>query len=145
MVVASFIILTFSLFYDNFIKKGEILDMIAFLEFFRGAKTVILAWITLGVIFFSIIFITKIALSSSFYIWLPLYMSYIAGIASVAVYFAKSQEIGFASVIIIMAELVRMIMKAHSYFRTKLLYIKNNPYKDFEFRGIKVENLKSQK
>jgi len=131
MVVASFVILTFSLFYDNFVKKGEILDMIGFFEFFRGSKTVILAWITLSFLFFCIIFVTKIALVTSFYIWLPLYASYITALASTAIFFVKSDDIGFASVIIIMAELVRMIMKAHSYFRTKLLYIKDNPYRDF--------------
>ena len=34
-----------------------------------------------------------------------------------------------------------MVMKAHSYIRTKLLYIKKNPYMDFEFRGMKVLNV----
>jgi hypothetical protein len=145
MVVASFIILTFSLFYDNYVKKGEIFDIFGFLQFFRGAKTVILAWLTLSVLFFSIIFITKIALATSVYLWLPLYGSYIVTMAVVAVQFAKSEDLGFASVIIIMAELVRMLMKSHSYFRTKLLYIKENRYRDFEFRGIKVENVRAQK
>jgi hypothetical protein len=97
--------------------------MIALFDFFKGAKTVILAWITLAIVFiFYIVFLT-----------------------SIAVYFAKSDDFGFASVIIIMAELTRMIMKAHSYFRTKMLYITNNPYKDFEFRGVRVENTKPQK
>lgn len=119
--------------------------MIALFDFFKGAKTVILAWITLAFVFFCIIFVTKIALVTSYYVWLPLYISYIAFLTSIAVYFAKSDGLGFASVIIIMAELTRMIMKAHSYFRTKMLYITDNPYKHFEFRGIKVENTKPQK
>lgn len=131
MVVASFIILTLSLFYDNYIKKGEILDMNGFFQFFRGAKTVILAWITLSVLFFCIVLVTKIALTTSRYIWLPLYGFYIVSLGSVATYFSQSDDLGFASVIIIMAEFVRMIMKAHSYFRTKLLYIKDNPYREF--------------
>jgi hypothetical protein len=119
--------------------------MIALFDFFKGAKTVILAWITLAVVFFCIIFVTKIALVTSYYVWLPLYISYIVVLTSIAVYFAKSDDFGFASVIIIMAELTRMIMKGHSYFRTKMLYITNNPYKDFEFRGVRVENTKPQK
>lgn len=131
MVVASFIILTFSLFYDNFVKKGEILDLVAFFDFFKGVKTVILAWITQTIFFFCIILVTKIALITSYYVWLPLYIAYIIGLTSIAISFAKSDDLGFASVIIIMAELTRMIMKAHSYFRTKMLYLTNNPYRDF--------------
>lgn len=112
--------------------------MITLFDFFKGAKTVILAWITMTFVFFCIIFITKIALITSSYLWIPLYITYITILTSVAVYFAKSDDLGFASVIIIMAELTRMIMKAHSYFRTKILYITKNTYKHFEFRGIRV-------
>lgn len=119
--------------------------MIAFFDFFKGAKTVILAWITLAVVFFCIIFVTKIALVTSPSLWVPLYITFIIFLISVAGYFVKSDDLGFASVIIIMAELTRMIMKAHSYFRTKMLYITNNSYKHFEFRGIQVENTKPQK
>ena len=145
MVVASFVILTLELFYDNYVRKGEILDMNAFFHFFRGAKTTILAWLTLSVLFFCILFVTKFALATKVYVWLPLYGCYIVGITSVAIKFAKSDDLGFASVIIIMAELARMVMKSHSYFRTKLLYIKDNPYKQFEFRGIRVENVRGLK
>jgi sterol O-acyltransferase len=35
-----------------------------------------------------------------------------------------------------------MLMKAHSYFRTKLLYLKENTYRHFSFRGITVVNSK---
>jgi hypothetical protein len=37
-----------------------------------------------------------------------------------------------------MTEAIRIIMKAHSYFRTKLIYLTDNNYKSFEFRGVKV-------
>jgi hypothetical protein len=47
---------------------------------------------------------------------------------------------GFGSITIIMAEAIRMIMKGHSYFRTKLLYLKDNSYKDFSLRDIKFVN-----
>lgn len=77
--------------------------MIALFDFFKGAKTVILAWITLAVVFFCIIFVTKIALATSYYVWLPLYLGFIAFLTSIAVYFVKSDDLGFASVIIIMA------------------------------------------
>ena len=131
MVVASFIILTFSLFYDSYIQKGEIVDMIAMFNFFSGAKTVIMAWMILAVIFFCIVFITKLALRTPNYIWFPIYIAHASANIYVATYFSKSEDLGFASILIIMAESVRMIMKAHSYIRTKLLYLKDNPYKDF--------------
>lgn len=39
-----------------------------------------------------------------------------------------------------MAEAIRMMMKAHSYLRTKVIYLSNNQYAHFEFRGKKVVN-----
>jgi hypothetical protein len=131
MVVASFIILTFSLLYDSYIKKGEIVDMLALYTFFMGVKTVVLAWIIMTMIFFSIILITKVSLVARYYIWLPLYIGQIAAIISTAVHFSRVQDLGFGSVIIIMAEAIRMIMKGHSYLRTKLLYLTDNPYRNF--------------
>jgi hypothetical protein len=47
---------------------------------------------------------------------------------------------GFGSIMIIMSEAVRLIMKEHSYFRTKLLYLTNNPYRLFEVGNIGVIN-----
>ena len=131
MVVASFIILTVSLLYDSYVQKGQILDMITFIQFFSGAKTIILTWLILATIFFSIVFITKIALRTHRYFWIPLYICHVSANLTVAIYFAKSEDLGFASVLIIMAESVRMLMKAHSYIRTKLLYLKENNYHDF--------------
>jgi sterol O-acyltransferase len=140
MMVASFIILTFALLYDAYIEKGEFVDVIALLTFFKGAKIVIIAWLVLSCIFFSIIIVTKIALRTSKWVWMPLYIIHPIANLSVATLFATSTELGFASSIIIMCESVRMIMKAHSYFRTKMLYLSDNPYKDFEFRDVKVIN-----
>lgn len=77
--------------------------MIALFDFFKGVKTVILAWITLTVVFFCIIFVTKIALTTSCYVWLPLYVGFVSFLTYIAVYFVKSDDLGFASVIIIMA------------------------------------------
>ncbi len=56
----------------------------------------------------------------------------------IATYFTQGGEHGFASIVVMMAEAVRMVMKSHSYFRTKLMYLKENSYHEFEFRGIKV-------
>lgn len=142
MVVASFIILTFSLFYDSYISKGEFLDMIALFRFFRGGQVVCTAWLLMTLVFYAIIPVTKIALKSKSYIGIPLYCLHIATNMGIATHFASYNELGFASAIVIMAESVRMIMKAHSYFRTKLLYLTDNPYRHFEFRGIKVVNSK---
>jgi hypothetical protein len=140
MVVASFIILTFSLLYDSYTKKGEIVDVIALFKFFMGLKTVSIAWVCLSVMHFLIILITKIALISKLYVWIPLYILHISSVIIVATYFSKLDNLGFGSIMIIMAESIRIIMKGHSYLRTKLLYLTDNPYKHFEFRGIHIVN-----
>lgn len=131
MMMASFIILTCSLFYDSYMQKGEILDMLALYRFFMGGRTVFVAWIALVFTFFLIIFVTKIAIKVSYYLWVPLYIAHIAAVMSIATYFSQHEGLGFGSVIIIMAEAVRMIMKAHSYLRTKLIYLTDNQYSDF--------------
>ena len=140
MVVASFIILTFSIFYDNYTKQGEVVDMTAFFGFFRGTHITLAAWLLLSVIFYSIILVLKLALKTSKVVWMPVYLLHISSSIWVSIQFSRNEELGFASVIIIMAESIRMIMKAHSYFRTKLLYLKENDYRHFEFRGLKVVN-----
>ena len=140
MVVASFIILTFSIFYDNYVKAGEVVDMTAFFSFFRGAHITLSAWLVLSVIFYCIIPVTKLALKTNKIVWMPVYLLYIISSILISTHFAQYEGLGFASVIIIMAESIRMIMKAHSYFRTKLLYLKENNYRHFEFRGLKVVN-----
>lgn len=141
MVVASFIILTCSLFYDSYMQKGEIVDMLELYKFFVGTKTVVSAWLALVSLFFLIILVTKFALRHSAYFWIPLYILHIALMISIATYFSQQKGLGFGSVMIIMAEAIRMIMKAHSYLRTKLVYLTNNPYKNFEFRGVRVINI----
>lgn len=140
MVVASFIILTFSLFYESYSTKGEVLDMLALFKFFRGTQTVILAWLSMTFIFYLIVPVTKIALRTKSWVWVPLYSLHLVLNLSVATWFARHEGLGFASVIIIMCEAVRMLMKAHSYFRTKLLYLTDNPYRHFEFRNQRVVN-----
>lgn len=90
--------------------------------------------------FYTIIPITKLALKSSIYIWLPVYACYIVMLIKIATYFTQGGEHGFACIVVMMAEAVRMVMKSHSYFRTKLMYLKENSYHEFEFRGIKVVN-----
>jgi sterol O-acyltransferase len=140
MVVASFIILTLSLIYDSYSTKGELLDMLALFEFFRGAQTVILAWLSLALTFYSIVPLMKVALRTTRWIWIPLYCLQIGTNLTVATWFARKEGLGFASVIIIMCESVRMMMKAHSYFRTKMIYLTDNPYRHFEFRGQRVVN-----
>lgn len=60
---------------------------------------------------------------------------------TVATEFSKTSDLGFASVIIIMTEAIRMTMKGYSYFRTKLLYLTDNNYKNFEFRGVRIQHV----
>ena len=101
-MMASFIILTCSLFYDSYMQNGEIVDMSELHRIFKGTKVVIMAWISLFFIFFTIIFVTKFAINSSFYLWLPLYILYVFLLLSVAAYYSQQEGLGFASVIIIM-------------------------------------------
>lgn len=98
---------------------------------FRGAKIVIITWLILSSIFFCIVLVTKLALRVNRYIWIPVYILHCSLNITTAMYFANNEELGFASVVIIMCESVRMLMKSHSYIRTKLLYLKKNPYRDF--------------
>lgn len=98
------------------------------------------AWVVLFAFFYTIIPITKLALKTSIYIWLPIYAAYIVMLIKIATYFSQGGGHGFASIVVMMAEAVRMVMKSHSYFRTKLMYLKENQYHSFEFRGIKVVN-----
>ena len=138
MVVASFCVLTFCLVYDNYVVDGELMDMTAFLKFFRGAQTVFVSWWILVFCHFTIIPITYIAIQTSIKIWLPLYVLHLMVLIAFPGYISTGDHLGFASGFIIMCEGVRMLMKSHSYFRTKLLYIKPNQYKDFVFGGVKV-------
>ena len=41
-----------------------------------------------------------------------------------------------------MAESTRMMMKSHSYFRTKMLYLTENSYKDYNIKSYMVTNHK---
>ena len=90
MVCASFIILTTSLLYDSYVAKGELLDLTSFFELFSGVKTLVTAWLTMAFIFFCIIFITKIALRTNRFIWIPLYIGHASLNLLVATYFARS-------------------------------------------------------
>ena len=138
MVVASFCILTFCLLYDNYITTGTVINMTAFVKFFRGSDTVFLNWCILVLIHFSIIPLVKIALKTKIFVWLPLYISHILCIVYFSLQVSYTANLGFASVFIIMCEGTRMFMKSHSYLRSKLLYLKNNSFKDYEVQGRKV-------
>jgi hypothetical protein len=54
---------------------------------------------------------------------------------------SDSNDIGFASVLIVMIEATRMVLKSHSYFRTKMLYLTDNKYKNYAFQHIRVVNV----
>lgn len=123
MFAASFIIFTSSLLYNSYKAKGELVDVLQLSKFFLGGKTIIVAWLSLAVIFYLTILVTKIALKTKWYIWIPLYLTQISALMATATYFSMSEGLGFATIVIIMCETVRMIMKSYSYLRTKLLYV----------------------
>lgn len=74
MMAASLLILTFTLSYDNYVSKGSLIDMVAFMDFFRGWERIFLAWWLLAFVHFSIILILFVALKSSAKVWIPLYL-----------------------------------------------------------------------
>ena len=78
---------------------------------------------------FSIIPITKVAINHSKKIWLPLYIAHLIILIGFPIKIVTTEHIGFASTYILMCEGTRMLMKSHSYFRTKLLYLTDNDYK----------------
>lgn len=74
MMAASLLILTFTLVYDSYITKGSIIDVVAFMHFFRGWETVFLTWWLLAIIHFTIILLVFLALKTDKKIWGPLYI-----------------------------------------------------------------------
>lgn len=140
MVVASFCVLTFCLLYDNYITYGAIINVTDFLYFFRGAQKVFLSWWMLAVIQYTIIPITKLAMKSTLIVWGPIYVIHLVTLIWFPISIVISSEMGLGSVFIVMCEGVRMLMKSHSYFRTKLLYLKENDFKDFEVQGVRVND-----
>ena len=81
-----------------------------------------ISWWILSIFNFSIIFITKIALKTKIFIWLPIYIAYLTFLVYYPFSVVQSENLGFSSIFFIMIEGIRLVMKAHSYFRTKLLY-----------------------
>lgn len=140
MVVASFCILTFCLLYDNYITHGAIINVTAFLYFFRGTQKVFLSWWMLAILQYTIIPITKIGLKNPIFVWAPIYVVHLVCLVYLPISIVTSADLGLGSVFILMCEGVRMMMKSHSYFRTKLLYLKENEYKNFEVQGIRVND-----
>lgn len=138
MMAASLLILTFTLIYDSYVTKGSILDVVAFKHFFRGWETVFLTWWLLAILHYTIVILVFIALRTGKAVWMPLYVLHLTALLYFGISEANNNPLGFASKFIVLCETIRMAMKSHSYFRTKLLYLKNNPYKDINPLGDKA-------
>jgi len=139
MMAASLLIVTFCLVYDSYVTKGSIIDAVALKHFFRGWESVFITWWFLAVVHYSIIILVFIAIKTSMKIWLPLYILHQFSLLYIGINEAVHQPLGFASVFIVLCETIRMVMKSHSYFRTKLLYLTDNPYKNFNPLGEKAK------
>lgn len=137
-MAASFLILTFCLVYDNYVTKGSLIDVVAFKDFFRGWDSIFLAWWLLAVVHFTIIPILFISLRNSKVVWIPLYILHQVALIHIGVKVVLQKDLGFASVFIGLCETIRMVMKSHSYFRTKMLYLTDNQYKNMNFLGDKT-------
>jgi hypothetical protein len=140
MTCASLLILTFCLVYDSYVTKGSIIDVVAFKYFFRGWESVFITWWLLAFVHYSIILIVFLAVKTSAKIWIPLYIFHQYALLHIGINEATSEKpLGFASVFIVLCETIRMVMKSHSYFRTKMLYITDNPYKNINPLGDKAK------
>lgn len=95
-------------------------------------------------IHYTIVPITKFCIKHpKKYIWLPLYLVHQCMLMGLAIWVSENVKLGFASVMIVMTEATRMVMKSHSYFRTKMLYLTDNEYKDLSIKGYIASNSKS--
>ena len=142
MMAASFLILAFCLIYDRYVTEGSIIDIVAFSYFFRGWQKVFLVWWALAAVHYTIILIVFVGVKSSKKIWIPLYIIHQYALIHVGIYESYTHNLGFASVFILLCETVRMVMKSHSYFRTKMLYLTDNPYKHINPLGDRANKQK---
>lgn len=75
MVIASFIILTFTLLLSNYAEKGEVINHSELYFFFGGIQHVLVYWVGMTAIHFTIIPITKVGIKTQKkLVWLPLYL-----------------------------------------------------------------------
>lgn len=100
MMAASLLILTFCLVYDNYITKGSLIDVVAFKDFFRGWERIFLTWWVLVLVHFTIIPILFIALKTSKWVWIPLYIIHQCALINIGVKAALNHTLGFASILI---------------------------------------------
>jgi hypothetical protein len=89
MVIASFIILTFSIIFDNYLQYGQMLDFYELGKMFQGGKSVLFTWIIITIIHFTIILVTKFALKTSIVLWLPVYFAHLASILYFSIHVAQ--------------------------------------------------------
>lgn len=137
-MLASFLMLTFSLVFDNYVTKGSLIDVVAFKDFFRGWERIFLTWWLLAFAHFTIIPIVFISIKTDKRIWIPLYVFHQFMLLNIGIKGVMNKTLGFASVFICLCETIRMVMKSHSYFRTKMLYLTDNKYKDINPLGAKA-------
>lgn len=124
MVAASFIPLTIMIFVDNLSRYGELLDFNTLNDCFLRLDKVFICWWVLAFVCYSIVplvyFTVKANLSR--WIWITLYLTHQISLLCLPTLFVERYQPGFGSRMVIMIEGIRMMMKSHSYLRTKLLY-----------------------
>lgn len=123
MMAASMMILTFTLCYDNYVSNGYLIDLDTFNQFFKGWQRIFIAWWLLALVHFTIILVLFVAVKTSAKVWIPLYIFHLYSLVHVGVSTVYNQPLGFATIFIALCETTRMVMKSHSYFRTKMLYL----------------------
>lgn len=124
MVAASLIPLTILLIVDNMSKHGELLDFGTLSACFAGGEKVFVAWWLLAIINYSIICLVKAIFHYHLprFVWVPIYSLIQFSLIYIPIHVISLYQPGFGCRMAIVMEGARMIMKAHSYLRNKLLY-----------------------
>lgn len=133
MVAASFIPLTIMLIMDNVNHTGSLLDLATLKNYFDKFDKGFICWWFLACFNYLVILIVYGVIKNKWSrcFWVTIYAIYQITLLSISTIFVEKFQPGFATCLVIMIEGARMMMKAHSYLRNKLLYCTDNEFKNF--------------
>lgn len=134
MALALMTLFFINLMIQDYIDHGAFINIKTLTWCFSGVDMVITTWILMFLYCYLVIWLVKSTTSYkvSPKIWLPLYAIYQGGLMTFACFITVYFSLSFGSSMIILCECTRMMMKIHSYLRTKMLYgWGENRYKNF--------------
>ena len=113
-----------NLMLQDYIDNGYFINITTLTWCFSKVDIVITTWVLMFMYSYLVIWLVKsiVIVSISYRIWIPLYIIYQLILVVFAGFITRFCELSFGSSMIVMCECFRLMMKIHSYFRTKLLY-----------------------